>query len=362
MRFLLGGYGPDRGGIAEGIGVLDAGDAGSPLAGGALAFRGVLARAESPSWVERHPSLGVVYAALEGRGSVAAFARVDEKRFAPLGAAVEVGDSVCHCAVAPDGSSLIASCYGDGRVVRLAIDAEGRLGSPTVGAAAVDPFGDPFGGVVGGPSGAGEGGGEGGGEDAERASHAHSAVFLPDGRIATTDLGFDLVRVWRRGSGLELDHEVVLPRGTGPRHMVAHPSGYLYVVTEFTAEVFVLRADGSGRFGLLGGVPLGGLDGDTGAELAAGLDDEFVYAGLRGSDTISVLRVRGDGGVLEPVGVAESGVEWPRHHAVVRDEILVGGQRSNTIASLTIDTRSGVPGRVRQRVEAPSPTRILPLR
>ena len=55
-----------------------------------------------------------------------AFRRTGEASFAPLGGPVEAGEAVCHLAVAPDGGSLIASCWGDGRVVRMALDAAGR--------------------------------------------------------------------------------------------------------------------------------------------------------------------------------------------------------------------------------------------
>ncbi|GAA4057728.1 hypothetical protein GCM10023065_32050 [Microbacterium laevaniformans] len=53
------------------------------------------------------------------------------------------------------------------------------------------------------------------------------------------------------------------------------------------------------------------------------------------------------------------GVDWPRHHVVVRDTLLVAGQRSDEIAALTLDERTGVPGRARRRVDAPSPTCLL---
>ena len=75
-----------------------------------------------------------------------------------------------------------------------------------------------------------------------------------------------------------------------------------------------------------------------------------------------MLRVVGDGGSLEPVALAESGVTWPRHHLVVRDTQLVAGERSNDVVSLSLDIRTGVPSRVRQRTSVPSPTRILRVR
>lgn len=407
MRLWTGGYTAEMDGAAAGIGELRAGAADDVLAGGPLGFAGTVARTGgSPSWIAQHPSLDVVYAALEGAGAVQAFRRTGEASFAPHGAPVTAGDLVCHVAVAPDGGSVVASCWGDGRVVRMTTDAAGRLAAPIVAAPAVDPYAEAGIGLqatgvpaaaidlavaaralreAAGPEfahlvpdhdrdldaaadahvDAGEAAPVEGDAASVRVSRAHEAVFLPGGLVATTDLGFDLVRIWRLSpGGLRLDHEVVLPSGCGPRHMVLHPSGHLYVVTEYSCEVFVLAAAPDGRWELRGGTsasPAAG-EGDAAAELAASHDGGFLYAGLRGSDTIAVLRVRGAGESLDQVALVESGVHWPRHHVVLRDTLLVAGQRSSEVTSLGIDLRTGVPGRVRHRAEVPSPTCLLPVR
>ncbi|MDR6877564.1 lactonase family protein [Microbacterium barkeri] len=474
MKFWIGGWGPAQGGESEGISLITAGEAESPLAGGMLADRGLAARAESASWLAAHPTRDVVYAALEADGRIAAFARTGEVALAPHGDAVEAGAAVCHLAVAADGSHLIASCWGDGRVVHVPLRADGTLAAPTLGAAAADPYAaapepdlsaalegegtvdvkdllaqgaeptdiaallageqsaqpswegamdlralvegdaDPSriasvlagntedDGLAGLLAALGQGASDpfddpavrdllakrnddggletllrdarpadgdpeaGGRAPSEpRPSRAHSALFLPGGLVATTDLGYDLVRFWRHSArGLAPHHEVVLPFGTGPRHMVLHPSGYLYVLTEFSGEVFVLGRDRDGRWALRGGSPASGasLAGDTGAELARSRDGEFLYAGLRGSDTLAVLRVRGDGGSLDQVALVEAGVVTPRHHFVGRDALLVAGQGSSEIVSLPLDTRTGVPSRPRHRLPLATPTHLLPTR
>ena len=433
MRFWVGGYSSDKGGTAEGIGLLTAGEDDSPFASGPLSFRGATRPAlTSPSWLAAHPRLDVVYVALEGEGRVAALARTGDTSFTALGSSVEAGEAVCHVAVSPGGEYLLASCWGDGRVVRIALDGSGRPVGRSVAAAARDPYG-----VAGGdprdsahedvddepedpriaaerrdermsgvpvdrdadrrqaaigladaaaalraaagaefahlipdhdrPAEPDVRGGTlltpiAGADEPLRTSRAHAAAFLPDGRALTTDLGFDVVRVWRTAGGRLLpDQDVTLPRGSGPRHLFVHPSGFVYVLTEYSAEVFVLGADRAGHWSVRGSVPAAALTlpADTGAELAASHDRAFLYAGLRGSDTIAVLRVVGDGGSLEPVALAESGVTWPRHHLVVRDTLLVAGERSNDVVSLSLDIRTGVPSRVRQRTSVPSPTRIL---
>ncbi|WP_243075996.1 beta-propeller fold lactonase family protein [Microbacterium sp. SS28] len=392
MRFWLGGYTADMDGAATGIGVLLAGAADDALAGGSLGFAGDAATTGgSPSWLTRHPSLDVVYAALEGAGTVQAFRRTGQESFTRLGAPVAAGESVCHIAVAPDGASLVASCWSDGRVVRMAVDAAGVPSAPVVAAAAVDPYDSAA--SLASPTRAGDidlaaaaralreaAGAEYAhlvpdhdepaaqeGNATSRPSHAHQAVFLPGGLIATTDMGLDLVRFWRvRGTGLAPVQEIVLPRGSGPRHTVWHPSGHLYVVTELSHEVFVLAPDPANpsNWRLVGGTHLGAgiLPDDTAAELAPSRDGDFLYAGVRGSDTIATLRVRGTGAQLDPVALVEAGVHWPRHHVVARDTLLIAGQLADEVVSLGIDLRTGVPGRVRHRTAAPSPTCIVPAR
>lgn len=386
MRLLLGGYTADADGSASGIGMLHAGAVDEASAGGPLGFAGTVATADSPSWIAAHPSLDVFYAALEHRGVVQAFARTGEASFVPLGDPVEAGDAVCHVAVAPDGGSLVAACWGDGRVVRMSLDAAGRPSAPVIAPASADPYGPdapsagepdldlaaaaralrsaagaefahlvPDHDVVEEPE----------AEASARPSRAHETLFLPGGMLATTDLGHDLVRFWRAGrGGLRQVDQVALPKGSGPRHMVRHPSGHVYVVTEYSCEVFALAESADGTWTLVAGTPLGAgtLPGDSAAELAASRDGEFLYAGVRGSNTIATLRVRGAGEALAPVALVDAGVDWPRHHLVVRDTLLIAGQRSDDVVSMSLDLRTGVPGRVRHRTSAPSPTCLLPLR
>lgn len=390
MRLLLGGYTADMGGEAAGIGLLHAGDPDGSTAGGQLALRPDVVAASSPSWVARHPTLDVVYAALEFRGVVQAYRRTEPDAWTPLGRAVAAGESVCHVAVAPDGGSLVASCWSDGRIVRMTLDAAGIPSAPAIAPAAVDPYGpdaslEPAAGDIdlaaaaralreaAGPEYAHLVPGSeeptprhpDADQDAEgaRPSRSHQARYLPGGLIATTDMGLDLVRFWRdTPRGLRLVQQVALPLGSGPRHTLWHPSGHLYVLTELSREVFVLGADREGTWRMLSATGLvGTLDDDTAAEIAMTPDGETVYAGVRGSDTLGVLRVRGAGDRLEQLALVDAGVAWPRHHVVVRDTLLVAGQRSNDVVAMTRDPRTGVPGRVRHRVGAPSPTCLLPV-
>ncbi len=395
MRYFAGGYSPDMDGRADGIGVLHAGEADSALAGVSLSRHpDAVATGGSPSWLGWHPTLDVLYAALEGTGAVQAFRRTGPESLAALGAPAAVGDLPCHVAVEPGGRWLIVTCWGDGRVVRVGLDPGGVPRRTTAGrsmsdsgAAGADPDADVVAAGLRALLAHLPDTGESADADAERAglltslspsdssapdalppSRAHQACFLPGGAVATTDLGRDAVRFWQANAeGLRETDRVALPPGTGPRHAVWHPSGHLYVVTEASLEVFVLAPPvggaGSGRRGwrLVGGASLSpaAMPGDAAAEIALSRGADFVYAGVRGSNTIATLRVGGTGAQITPVALVDAGVDWPRHHVVARDTLLVAGQRSDEVASLTLDLRTGVPGRVRQRVEMPSPTMLL---
>ena len=401
MRFLVGGYTADAEGSATGIALLDAGSPDDALAGGVLRGAGeAVAVTGSPSWITPHPTLDVVYAALEGAGTVQAFRRVGPERLAALGVAVPAGDAVCHVAVSPDGAFLVASCWGDGRVVRMRLDAAGLPSRPVESAAPVDPHGSA---ATQALTAAASGGTEevidlaaaaralreaAGAEFAHlvpehdrdevphpatpeqpsaetaRTPHAHQARFLPRGLVATTDMGYDTVRLWSvTADGLRHRQDVVLPRGSGPRHTVWHPSGHLYVVTELSHEVFALAPDVTGAWRIVAGTSLGAgiLPDDTAAELAMSHDAETLYAGVRGTDTIAVLRVRDGGEALSPVALVEADVRWPRHHLVVRDTLLVAGQHSDDVVSRPLDPRTGIPGRVRHRASVASPSCLVPL-
>ncbi len=69
--------------------------------------------------------------------------------------------------------------------------------------------------------------------------------------------------------------------------------------------------------------------------------------------------MRGGGETIEPLALADSGVNWPRHHLVHDGALLVAGQLSNEISVIDLDDRTGVPRSIRHRASAPAPTCLL---
>jgi 6-phosphogluconolactonase (cycloisomerase 2 family) len=352
-----GSYTADSGGSGAGIGAVAA------AADGTLHWLGVAAAADSPSFLAVHPSLPVVYAVAEQARTVRAYRRAGAFGLEPAGPAWPAGDAACHVAVEPSGRFLVVCCWGDGQVLFYGLDADGGITARTAAAESRDPYGDSS-----------DGGSSDGDatERQERPSRAHAALMLADGRVMTTDLGHDLLRIWSvrsgPGPGLALgpilEHEVVLPQGSGPRHLVQHPGGNVFVVTEYSIEVAVAELSpdsGDFRLGFVGPATAGGaLPGDSAAEIALAAGGRHAYVGVRGSNRVSVLEVGAGGAALRPVADVPSGGNWPRHH-LVRDGFLhVAHERSGDVVTFPLDAESGLPGVAADLLHVASPTALVP--
>jgi 6-phosphogluconolactonase (cycloisomerase 2 family) len=327
-----GSYTADGGGRGEGIGAVRA------APDGTLGWLGLAVKADSPSFLATHPSLPVVYAVGEQAQSIRAYRRSGAYGLEPAGPAWTAGEAACHVAVDPRGRYLTVACWGDGQVLLFELDDDGGISARFAAAASTVP---------------------------DRPSRAHASLMLADGRVMTTDLGHDLLRIWnyRPGVGLALDHEVVLPRGSGPRHLAQHAGGSVFVVTEYSVEVAVVQqSTATGIFSLASAGPAthaGALPGDSAAEIALAAHGKHAYVGVRGSNRISVLQVEADGSSLQPLADFPSGGDWPRHHLVRNGWLHVAHERSSDVVTFPLDPVSGLPGDPVDRLALASPTALV---
>lgn len=366
---LIGGYTGESG---AGLGI----EAAVPAPDAGITGLGTAAVVGSPSYLARHPRVPVVYAACEDAAEVRAFVIEGDAgaleglagdaagALTPLGSPWPAGALVCHVAVDPAGRWLVTSSYGDGIVCLFTLDERGGVAARFQAAPAVDH--------AAAASGA-----------APRPSRAHAALALPDGRIATTDLGHDLLRVWsvvsseadsgEADSGaaaghleLRLDQELALPAGSGPRLLELHPSGHIYIITEYSIEVAVVApVAGSAMYALSGMFPIlrageAPADGDCGAHISIDAAAARVHVTVRRRNTLHSFGISADGSTLHPLAEISTGGNWPRHHLQHGGQLHVANQLSNAVSTFAIGD-DGLPGALLGELAIGAPSCVIAL-
>jgi YVTN family beta-propeller protein len=290
-------------------------------------------RTSSPSYLTVGRS-GVIYTVAElDEGHVAAF-RPDGT---PLGSLPTGGASPCHLAVT-DGFVLSAN-YNGGSVSVFALDAEGGLTSRTDlvqhSGSSVHP-------------------------ERQSAPHAHQ-VTVQGSTVHVVDLGLDEIVHYELTAEGTLARQRVTsaaPLGSGPRHLVLHPDGRVFVANELMSTVATYGPD----FGVLDVQPsvLVPPAGDNlPSELLISPDGTRLYVANRGNDTITTFAI-GDAG-LSPLDEVSTGGTWPRHFTLIDGALVVANQHSDTVTLLELDPGTGVPQPGRVVLEHPSPSMVLHL-
>jgi len=286
------------------------------------------------SFLALGPAGDVLYAVQEDEhdGQVAAFS-IDARSSALtfLGKQSTHGGFPCHILVEPGGSYLLAANYGTGNVSVNPIEADGSLGAS---------------------SDVSQHKGSGPNVDRQAGPHAHMVVAAPDGQVVlAVDLGTDSVYAYSLDalSGrLTLIAQNRMRPGSGPRHLVFHPSGeHFYLANELGNTVTVCAYDAAtGSAKELAEIPAvpdpeGGENAPGGILLSA--DGRFVYVSNRGDESISVFAVRDGGSRLEPAGRWSCEGSWPRDIAFSPDGrfLFVANQRSHSVAVLRVDQTTG---------------------
>ncbi|TXK17372.1 beta-propeller fold lactonase family protein [Homoserinibacter sp. GY 40078] len=297
---LIGGYGPDMGGLGAGIALAHSTDTGLDA--------GEVLPIASPSWVAIRGDR--MAAALEGAGAVAWYRR-GARGWIADGVTTDVGEAPCHLAFLDDDTIAVA-CYLDGVVAVV------RAGESV-----------PMQRVPGTGSGP---------RSAQEGPHAHHVHVLPDGRVLTLDLGADRLHIHHRDASGELERvdSIAVPAGTGPRDLARLPGGELALLGEWSCEVLVLEPAGE-SFEIVQILALpGAVAGeDQAAALAISNDGRVLFAGIRGADRVARIAIEADG--LRALGWVESGGHWPRHLMVDGGLLHVANQLSDAVATFLID-------------------------
>ncbi|MDR1731627.1 MAG: lactonase family protein [Synergistaceae bacterium] len=186
----------------------------------------------------------------------------------------------------------------------------------------------------------------------QQGPHAHSAVFDREEKYAfVPDLGIDKIVVYETdfsGAGLKKGPPPVsVTAGAGPRHCVFHPSGrYCYVINELELSVSAFEYDGKGFLIHRQTVSLvpDGVDrsGSIGADIGILPNGKYLYASVRGLDTLSILEITSEGFLSLRENVSSRG-KTPRSFAITAEGsyLLVANQDTNNLVVFRIDSQWG---------------------
>jgi 6-phosphogluconolactonase len=179
-------------------------------------------------------------------------------------------------------------------------------------------------------------------------------VFSPDNRfLLSADLGLDKVFVYHfdaaTGTIAPADRPfATVAPGSGPRHLVFHPSGRaVYVVNELSDDVSVFRYDQT--TGILddaqtvAALPRAEARKSTGAEIAVNAAGSVLYVSSRGVDTIARAAIDPDRYLLTALDAAPMLGKTPRFFTLdpTGAYVLVANQNSDNISVFRAHPRTG---------------------
>jgi 6-phosphogluconolactonase len=302
---------------------------------GALTALGDTAGVRDPSFLALSDDGRTLYTVseTEPEGAAAAFSLADPAAPRLLGAPVPVGGGAPTHLTVHRGHLLTANYAEPGSVSVLALGEDGALGAVR---SVLRHEGD-------GPN-----------RDRQTGPHAHAVVNDPSGRwLVSVDLGTDSVRVCEldADSGeLEIERELGLRSGIGPRHLAFHPAGHhAYVMNELDSVVTVCRWDaalGSLRPLAEARVLPGGAEGvNYPSELVVSPDGRFAWAANRGHNSIAVLSLDEAGERLELLDTVSCGGDWPRDLTLDPSgtRLYAANERSGDVTWFDVDPATGIP-------------------
>lgn len=303
---------------------------------GSLTALGATDAVADPSFLALSGDGRVLYAVSERgeEGAAAAFSLRDPGVPGPLGAAVPVGGGAPTHLCLYKGHLLTAN-YATGSVSVLSLNEDGSVGTLR---SVLQHEGD--------------------GPDKERQSGPHAHMVLPDpsGRwVVSADLGTDSVRICELDTAtgeLEIERELGLRSGAGPRHLTFHPRGdRAYVVNELKPVVTVCHWDAeAGRLRPVAEVTvlLAGAEGPNyPSEVVVSPDGRFVWVANRGHNSIAVLSADEAGDGLELLKTVGCGGDWPRHLTLDPSgrRLYAANERSGDVTWFDVDPDTGTPKR-----------------
>ena len=287
----------------------------------------------------------------KGNGVVSAFA-IDKTsgRLNLLNQKDAGGADPCHVSVDAAGQTLLVASYDSGSLKAIPIQADGSLGDGgalflTVGHS-VNP-------------------------SRQAGPHAHFVtVDLSNHFVLMCNLGTDQVMVYRLNhadSTLTATDSLfaAVPPGSGPRHLAFSRDGkFVHVINEMACTITTFAWDSDkGKLDLVetvSALPPGVAVQNTftGAEILT--SGKFVYATIRGHDSVSVFAADAHSGRLTFVQNVSAGGKVPRGLGIdpTGRWLIVANQKSDNAVEFAIAAQSGKLSPTGQELSVGSPVDV----
>lgn len=309
---------------------------------------------ESPSYLTLHPSGKFLYSVNRGRadisdtgGSVSAYG-IDPStgKLSGIGHRSSYGDDPCHITIDKTGEYAFISNYNRGNLVVLQLFDDGLIGSPSDAKKYV---------------------GSSVNTARQESPHIHSATISPDNRfLYVADLGTDRIYIYEFDSDNGTltpakTPEVLVNRGSGPRHFTFHPSGkFAYLAEELTSSVCTFAVNKTtGSLTVIEdavtSLPSGFGGTNTSADIHTDPKGKYLYMSNRGLNALSIFSIAATG-KLKLTGTQQTG-KTPRNFLIdpKGEFVFVASQDDDTITMYRINNKTGKLAAVGKPVKVPSP-------
>lgn len=229
------------------------------------------------------------------------------------------GGALCHIAYSPKNRALFGACYGTGSVFSVSVEADcfGEILYNEVQEAA----------------------------DGRVLTRAHCVLLNhKEDQLLTVNIALDQVIIYLLDQGYPSQPSFLsLPAGAGPRHAVySGDEKYLYVITEYSNEIFTYRMEDRKLLQRLSTLPEGYSGESYCSTLCFSKDGRFLYGANRGAETIVQFKVNKDGTLIWQEDYPCGG-KHPRHMIISGDGrlLMVCNQNSNQVVAFSLEEPTG---------------------
>jgi len=229
------------------------------------------------------------------------------------------GGALCHITFSVKHKTLYGACYGTGTVFAVRVQEQG--------------FGEILYSEIQHNG------------DQNELTRAHCVLLNHhEDELLTINIALDQIICYRLEVGVPvLSRTIALPKGVGPRHVIySEDETYLYVITEYSNEIFVLENESGKLLQRISTLPESYEGVSNCSTLCFSKDGKYLYGANRGADTIVQFAVNAQG-ELRRMKEYPCGGKHPRHmiRTKIGDMLIICNQNSNQVVAYLIEEKTG---------------------